>query len=263
MVDVSHENSSRAKAVVALSKDFVSLLRDGALFALALLLIAFPSQFNSILVNAGFEEGSFVGFKWKSKLIENDNALKSAHATIANLQARNDELLVALQDTNAKLSDPVFLSRLTKLEEENRILKNSTTRVQKSVTQAIDSNAPLVEKALSSSAQRLGPPSTYLVGLQTVGVGDDESKALNAKLESAGYRLDLLTYSYPAGNRPSWFAIRSTVFYYSAASSSGAQELAKTMRSLTGQDFAVQRGAGLGVDPSERDRTLFVHYLKK
>jgi hypothetical protein len=34
------------------------------------------------------------------------------------------------------------------------------------------------------------------------------------------------------------------------------------MKSLTGQDFAVQRGAGLGVDPSRRDVTLYIHYAK-
>ena len=42
-----------------------------------------------------------------------------------------------------------------------------------------------------------------------------------------------------------------------------AQELAKLMKELTGQDFAAQRGAGLGVEPSRRDVTLFVHYVKK
>jgi hypothetical protein len=35
------------------------------------------------------------------------------------------------------------------------------------------------------------------------------------------------------------------------------------MSAQTGQDFVVQRGAGLGVDPARRDVTLYVHYVKK
>ncbi len=77
-----------------------------------------------------------------------------------------------------------------------------------------------------------------------------------------GYSLDPLTYSYQTGERPSWFAPRSTVFYYAASAQPGAQQLAQFMKKVTGQDFAVQRGAGLGVDPSRKGVTFFVHYIK-
>jgi len=77
---------------IAVGKDLVSLLRDAALFLLAVLLVAFPIQFNSILVDAGFEEGSLVGFKWKSKLVESNRPLQDAQATISDLQTKNDDL---------------------------------------------------------------------------------------------------------------------------------------------------------------------------
>jgi hypothetical protein len=115
-------------ASVSLGKDLVSLLRDGAIFVLAVLLIVFPVQFNSILVNAGFEEGSVVGFKWKSKLVESDKALKDAQVTISDLQAKNDELVKALADTNAKLQDPKLAERAAKLQDENSKLKDATSR---------------------------------------------------------------------------------------------------------------------------------------
>jgi hypothetical protein len=99
--------------------------------------------------------------------------------------------------------------------------------------------------------------------LQTLGVSDPDRTALNEKIHAAGYGLDPQTWSYPAGERPEWFALRSTVFYYSNSAASEAQELARTMKSLTGQDFEVQRGAGLGVDPGRKDVTLYVHYVKK
>ena len=266
MAEIQKAERSGLSASVSLGKDLVSLLRDGAIFVLALLLLAFPMQFNSILVNAGFEEGSVVGFKWRSKLVESDKALKDAQATISELQAKNDELVRALEDTNAKLKDPALMERAVKLQTENSRLKDATQLVQTTVSNAIESNVPLVEKALSSTGGRttsVRAKSDYSVGLHTHGVSDPDRIALNEKLHAAGYGLDPVTWSYPAGERPSWFALRSTVFYYSGSSSAEAQELAQTMKALTGQDFAVQRGAGLGVDPARKDVTLYVHYVRK
>ena len=60
------KNSSAISGAIAVWKDLVSLLRDSGLLLLVVLLVAFPTTLNSVLVKAGFEEGSFVGFKWKS-----------------------------------------------------------------------------------------------------------------------------------------------------------------------------------------------------
>jgi len=46
---------------VTVAKDITATARDAALLLLGLLLIAFPSTFNGILVSAGFEEGSSPG----------------------------------------------------------------------------------------------------------------------------------------------------------------------------------------------------------
>ena len=56
---------------------------------------------------------------------------------------------------------------------------------------------------------------------------------------------------------------RSAVFYYSESSRPVAEQLALFLKSITGQEFVVRRGAGLGVEPSRKDVMLFVHYIKK
>jgi hypothetical protein len=104
--------------------------------------------------------------------------------------------------------------------------------------------------------------SAYSVGLQTVGVDANERVSINEKLQAEGYGLDPTTWSYPADQRPSWFAAQSTVFYYSSSSRPMAEQVARFLKRTTGQDFIVQRGAGLGVDSSRADLTLFVHYIK-
>jgi hypothetical protein len=136
--------------------------------------------------------------------------------------------------------------------------------VQAAVTETIEGNVPLVEKALSTggAAIEARPKSDYTVGLQTLGASDEERTQLNEKLHAEGFGLDPLTWSYPAGEKPSWFAPRPTVFFYANSAQPMAQELARFMRTVTGQDYAVQRGAGLGVDPARRSTTLFVHLIK-
>ncbi len=249
----------------AVAKDFVALLRDGALLLLAVLLVAFPARFNSILVDAGFKEGTIAGFKWQSTLVESNNALKEAQRTISQLQGKNDELLKTLSEANSKWTDPKLVQRVAQLEQENTTLKTATQGVQARVTDSIESSAPLLEKAVASAGKTVELPAhraDVTVGLQTLGVDDAERLALNDALRTQGYGLDPTTWSYPANQRPSWFAERSTVFYYAAVARPMAEELAQYMKSRTGQPFAVQRGSGLGVDPARKNLTFFVHYVK-
>lgn len=146
MNGVGSSNKSSLASSIGIGKDLVALLRDGAILILAVLLVAFPVQFNSILVNAGFEEGSIVGFKWKKGLVQSNNALQDAQNTISKLQGENDNLLKALNDANLKLNDPSQLERFAALEAENMKLKAATIVVQSTVTETIAANAPLVEK---------------------------------------------------------------------------------------------------------------------
>jgi len=241
---------------ISIGKDLVSLLRDSALFVLAILLVAFPAQFNSILVDAGFKEGNLAGFKWQPSLVTSTQDLKEAHAKIGELQKENNEQAIALTEARAQLTDPALKQRIAKLEENSNALQKSTELVQSSVSQTIKANLTLIEQA-----QPLRKKSDYLVGLQTVGIPDTERISINTKLGAEGYSLDNVTWSYAAKERPSWFATRSTVFYYSASALPAAQELARFMKTVTKQEFAVQRGAGLGVNPGLRDVTLYVHLL--
>ncbi len=128
-------------------KDVVAVLRDTFLLALVVLLLAFPETFNGLLVNAGFEEGSIVGFKWKAKLVESDQALKEAQANITDLTTQNEKLSKELAGAQAKTNDPTEKIRLANLEEENKKLKRASVKVKASVQDTIDSSAALVEKA--------------------------------------------------------------------------------------------------------------------
>lgn len=255
--DDKNKNESRISNVISLGKDIISLLRDGALLVLAILLVVFPLKFNAILVGAGFKEGNVAGFKWQSSLVSSNQALEEAQAKISELQRVSNEQVKALSEAKVLLSDTALKQRITNIEKDNITQKESTGIVQSSVAHTINTNVKLVENSAPSRNK-----SDFLVGLQTLGLSDTERTDFNSKLQSSGYGLAGITVSYPAGARPLWFASRPTVFYYSASALPAAQELARVMKNLTNQDFAVQRGAGLGVDPSLRDVTLYVHLIR-
>lgn len=154
--DIKPRAGSKLTGTIGAGKDLVSLLRDLAVLVLAILLIAFPATLNSVLVKAGFEEGSFVGFKWKANLADSDKALKQAQATISELQLKNDELVKTLSAMNAKTNKPPSKELIGKLEHENTQLKIASQRVQSSVAETISANAPLLEKAFPQA----GTPPT-------------------------------------------------------------------------------------------------------
>lgn len=139
--------TNTASILINVGKDAVALLRDLALFLLALLLLAFPGTFNGVLTSAGFEEGSLVGFKWKSKLVESDGALKEARSTITDLTGQLEKTSQTLAAVQTRLNDPSLDETVARIEAENKKLTAASAAVENSITHTIASNAALVEKA--------------------------------------------------------------------------------------------------------------------
>ena len=166
--------------LISSGKDLVALLRDSALFILAFLLLVFPGSFNSLLTRAGFEEGSLVGFKWKSKLVESDAALKEARSTITDLKTQLDKTSQALTEAQTKLNDPALTEKLAKLQEENKQVNASSSRVETSVSNTIAANATLVEKA-QTSVSNSGSWGVIFSGDTTIGDAKYEAQTVAPK----------------------------------------------------------------------------------
>jgi cell division septum initiation protein DivIVA len=256
-------------ALVNLGKDLVALLRDASLLLLAVLLLAFPARFNDLLVAAGFKEGSVAGFKWQANLDDSNDALKAAQDTISELQRKNDELAKTLTEAGARVAegDAQLKKQIVAAQAGSQQLSERVGSVQMRVDENLIANAPLLSKSVAAKpAPAVPPPVTatsprhYIVGVQALGFDPAVRGALNDKLQAAGYTLSSLSADYTV--RPNWFAPRSTVFYYDTEALPAAKELAGWLAHETGVRFAVQRGAGLGVDPEQRAQTLYVHYLR-
>lgn len=134
---------------VDVGKDLVALLRDGALLVFACLLILFPSTFNALLMKAGFREGNLAGFKWTA-IIDTNDALLEAQATIASLQAQLEKTTQALAALQNGSEGAALTASLAKLEEENRRLKEASAAVEANVRTTLASNVGIVEQAQSA-----------------------------------------------------------------------------------------------------------------
>lgn len=181
---------TQKELIVKLWKDVVSTLRDTLLLILGVLLIAFPSQFNTILVEAGFEEGSVVGFKWKSSLVKTDQALKDIRANNTDLIKQNQRLSQALKLAETQLDDKKEKKKIEKILLDNHNLKLASETIEKNVNQTITSNAKLVEKA------ELSIGNTFEWG---VVYGGDTS------LESANYETGTVAIKYDISNAEIYF----------------------------------------------------------
>lgn len=106
-----------------------------------------------ILTNAGFEEGSFAGLKWKRSLVDTDNQLRVAQEAIIRLRSTNSDLTQALsQQSGAKGS-----KKTADLTAESRKVSETAEQVQNSLALTLQNNSSLVDRARISLAT--GPPS--------------------------------------------------------------------------------------------------------
>lgn len=152
----TQSEKSRIAVTIATAKDLFGLLRDFAIGALVTLLLIFPTAVNNRLTEAGFEEGSFAGLKWRAKFVESDAGLKEARVNINDLRAQLNLTTDKLKDAAARINDPKFKVDVTSLDTKSKSLSAAAAKVESSVSNIISSNASLVEKAQSSSDGKWG-----------------------------------------------------------------------------------------------------------
>jgi len=160
---------------MAIGKDLFALLRDGSLFVLAALLLFFPKSLNDVLTSAGFEEGSIVGFKWKARLVESNDALTSAKATIESLQAQLKQANDALAAATVAVPSGELRTRIESVERSGRQVEERSAGASAMVGSTISANAPLVERA---------QVATSGVSAQAVVMGSD--RTLEAARDEVG-----------------------------------------------------------------------------
>lgn len=163
---------------LSVGKDLFALLRDGSLFVLAALLLFFPKSLNDVLTSAGFEEGSIVGFKWKAQLVESNDALTAANATIESLQGQLKQANDALAAARAAVPSGDLRTRIETVEQSGRQVEQRSAGASDMVRSTISANAPLVERA-QRSATAIGPQAVIMGSDKTLDAARDEVRRAN------------------------------------------------------------------------------------
>ena len=188
--------------LVSFAKDIFELLRDAALLALAGLLLLFPGRFNDMLVKAGFEEGSIVGFMWKAKLVEADQALNEAQATISQLRGQLDKASNALAEAGAGIPDERLKSTIYQIAEDSRRLTGASDEVEGSVKSTIASQASMVERALSAIGANGGWGVVLANHISLGAAQDDGAQASHNGIPSAAVYLRNGSFASVGFRRP-------------------------------------------------------------
>lgn len=186
---------------VSAGKDLTALLKDFILLVVFLALILCPEGFNERMVDAGFEEGSIIGIKWKKGLTKSDIALNDSNATITKLGKQLDTVSTLLNEVKNETKNADLKKRITAILAKNGKVKKESSLVQESVNKTITSNAALVEnaqKALNESsawAVVLGGDSTLKSAQDEVAVFKRKYNIPNAViyLRDKSYRSIVIT----------------------------------------------------------------------
>jgi hypothetical protein len=182
------EIDAGASAIVGIGKDLVALLRDASLMVLAVLLIFWPSTFNSILSNAGFEEGSLVGFKWKTGFAETHTQLEQTNVALVNLTRENTDLVQLLAEADKFVTDNPLRARIASVQERNKKLAERSETLQSSVEATIAQTAPLA----NTLPAKLQPVWAVLFASDSdLGSAQDEVGKARTKLGSRNIRIFL------------------------------------------------------------------------
>lgn len=119
---------------------------------IVLLFLLSPAAFNKILTDAGFEEGSVVGFKWKNKLIESDQILKDLKQQNKDLIEQNQNLLSFISKKESILPKE-SVNSLNTLTQNNQILIDRNNKLGAKADVVISDNSSLL---INSRIKNLG-----------------------------------------------------------------------------------------------------------
>jgi hypothetical protein len=168
-----------AASRLAVAKDIFNLLRDASLFVIVVMLLVFPKSFNTILTNAGFEEGRFLELKWKAQLISTNTDVQIANETIGKLNSINSDLRRALSQQSGAGGNKETVD----LTAESQRVSEQVEKVQNSLALTLQNNAPLVERAIQSQAA--SEPTWVVVVANVANKGDAENFVHSASKQIA------------------------------------------------------------------------------
>jgi len=128
-------------------KDALASFRELLLVLTFLLLLTFPGCVNTILVKAGFTDGSVMGFNWKQKAIESNDVADSSQMLAETAIDQLDQLQSKLDSVSNQLNAALIATENKKVDTASVLIEDSK--------KSMAINTPALKSRLRFQAARL------------------------------------------------------------------------------------------------------------
>lgn len=143
---------------VQVGKDLFALMREVVIVGALVVFLTAPEHVNSLLVKAGFTEGSIGGFKWV-KLREQAEKANADAATAGNTITQVEEELKAtrkqLDELSKKVQDPAVKADIQDLSSQIKTSEQKTAVADDTLKSSVRAHTYVLEQI-----QRVEPPPT-------------------------------------------------------------------------------------------------------
>jgi len=114
------------------ARTFLSVMRDGILLLLLLMLVLIPARVNKVLIDAGITKASILGFDWEKQLEESSKETEQAKQEVEKLNKELGTHVAQIEEVASRATDPEARKRAGDLA---RSLRASQTTAQRINTQ--------------------------------------------------------------------------------------------------------------------------------
>ena len=152
------DQPGRIQQSVQVTKDLFSLVREAVIVGVLVVFLAAPEHVNSLLVKAGFTEGSIGGFKWEKLRDQAEKANQDADTagkTIAQVEEELKATRKQLEELSRKVQDPSVKADIEGLSAQIQTSEHKTAVADDTLKSSVRAHAYVLEQI-----QRVQPPPT-------------------------------------------------------------------------------------------------------
>jgi hypothetical protein len=145
---VSEQNGNVERSV-RVGKDLFGLLREIAIVAALLIFLIAPEHVNSLLVKAGFTEGSIGGFKWEKLRDQAEKAkveAASAGKTIAQVEEELKATRKQLEELSRRAQDPTVKTDIQDLSAQIKMSEQKTAAADNTLKSSVRAHAYVLDQ---------------------------------------------------------------------------------------------------------------------
>jgi len=182
------EEKNAVERAADLGERTFRLLRDAALGAIIVLLIAFPRLLNNRLSEAGFTKISPEGITWEKQVKTANEQTKAAAMTVANANQTLDDAHETLTQIEKQTSDPKVKAAVTQLTEQITKTQGQVQRADTSIKETVLTQQTLLAQSNSAT----GADASSNTGWLFIGRVDEDRRGW-----VGGSPVNIAPVSYP------------------------------------------------------------------